>query len=482
MTALASPAAHTADRGLQPLPVALLLLFAIILPIPVGYVGGGGDDWFYVEAARCVAAHGWCVPETHWAARWPLVAPMGGVFALFGDSWLASTIVPLAYTVIALAAFVKLLELTSGRTAALVGGIAFVGTASIAKGLLQPNIETVELAWLLVAALAAQRALARDQGMAAFAAGTAFGLAIASRMTSLAWLPLLTAAWWLLPPDRRRHVGLFLLGLLFIAVGDMLINLAVAGDALLGPHLSAAHTRIASSELPAHVDRSRSPLFNPQFIGGWAPTMGLHAPWWIQGALNLFANPQIAPTLFAALALLFLRRRELGWRNADLLLVLAGACYAGALIYALAIDPKARMFLPVAAIAAAIIGRLGVRAWAEGERPIVAGLLAVIIVIGIGASKDRYDMGRAGPLAAAWAAEYPGDVMVEDATRRFLTFTPAVRLLPVAPADRGHVIVLQAGACREAHRTIGPDWLPVQSRGFGLPGDPLNLCLFRRSQ
>ena len=85
---MATLALFRADRS-APLPnpafVAVALLFALVLPNPVGYVGGGGDDWYYVQAARCVAAHGWCVPDTHWAARWPLVAPMGLALRLFGD-------------------------------------------------------------------------------------------------------------------------------------------------------------------------------------------------------------------------------------------------------------------------------------------------------------------------------------------------------------------------------------------------------------
>jgi hypothetical protein len=451
MLALAPPATTRASRSLAPLPVALLLLFAIILPNPTGYVGGGGDDWFYVEAARCVARQGWCVPETHWAARWPLVAPMGASFALFGDSLLTSMIVPFVYAVVAVAAFVQLLELTSGRTAALVGGLVFVATATFAKGLLHPNIEIVELAWVLVAALAAYRAVAGGNAALALAAGCAFGLAIAARMTSLAWLPILAAALWLVPRGRRWIAIPFLAGLPMVAAGDMLINWTISGDALLGPHLSAAHASIPSSELP-----------------------------WIRGVLNLFANPQVAPTLLAALALLLLQRRTLGWRCADVVLAVAASLYAGALIYGLAIDPKPRMFLPVAAIAAALVGRLAVRAWESGERPIVGVLIGTTIAVGIVASGARYNFSRPGPLAAIWAAEYPGEVMIEDATRRFLTFTPEVRLLPVAPNERNFVIVLQAGPCREARGSIGSGWSYVRSRDFGRPNDPLNLCLFRR--
>lgn len=58
----------------QPAVIVLLLLIALN---PIGYIGGGGDDWHYVEAARCVARDDACGYETHWATRWPLVLPLG---------------------------------------------------------------------------------------------------------------------------------------------------------------------------------------------------------------------------------------------------------------------------------------------------------------------------------------------------------------------------------------------------------------------
>ncbi|MEP6786183.1 MAG: glycosyltransferase family 39 protein [Sphingomonadales bacterium] len=465
----------------DPLLVAAALLLVLVMPNPAGYVGGGGDDFYYVQAARCVALHGWCVPETHWAARWPLVAPMGAAFAIFGDGRWQGALVPFGYSLMALLFFVRIVEDVWGRATALVGGIAFVATASFAKGLLQPNVETIELAWIMAAAWAGRRAMVATARPVLWAAvaGICLGLAIQTRMTSLAWLPILGIGVFLFP-GRHRHLALpALLGTAIPIGADMLINWHIAGDALLSQHLSIAHTRIASSELPAWVDRSRSPLFNPQFIAGWAPAVCIHTHWTIQGVVNLLLNPQMGPVLLAASLLLFLARKTLTWRSPEALLAGAALLYTGALIYALAIDPKARMFLPTAALAAALVGRLGVVLWHSGERVLVGIMLAGLVTVGTIETAKRFDMGKAGPLAARWANEHKGDVAVEDATRRFLTFDATVRGLPVWPAGTSRVLVLIAGECASSPvaKTSGP---LVRSAYFGRKNDPLNLCEFRR--
>ncbi len=464
----------------NPTLVAVALLCAIVLPNPVGYVGGGGDDWFYVNAARCIADNGWCVPTTHWAARWPLVAPMGAAFAALGDGWIQSTLVPLAYTLAAVALFVTLVEQAWGRGVAMVAGTAFVATASIAKGMLQPNVETVELAWLLGAAWAGRVALIRNDARLALVTGILLGVAMQARMTSLVWLPILAPAVALIPRGQRRLAAVAAIGVALPLLVEMLAYWQLAGDALLSQKLSAAHTRIASSELAATVDLTQSPLFNPAYIGGWSPAMDVPLHWTVQGVVNLLINPQMGPVLIAALVLLGSARKTLTWRSPEALLAVAATLYAGALIYGLAIDPKARMFLPVAAIAAVLVGKLGVASWQRGDKLFAGALVAMLIATGIMETGKRFDFGTARHLAAAWAAERPGRVAVEDATRRFLTFHAEIRALPVWPAtDRSRVLVLQIGECREA---AAAKVFPVLERStdFGPPGDPLNLCEFSR--
>lgn len=484
MASIATPVSRPRRFALPPVAVTVVLLLILVLPTPAGYVGGGGDDWYYVQAARCAAAQGWCLPETHWATRWPLVAPMGLVFAMFGDGWWQASVVPLLYSLLAVVLFVRLVEKAWGPRAGLIGGIAFVATASFAKGLLQPNVETVELALLLTAASVGELALRRTSGRMALVAGVLLGVAAQARMTSLVWLPIGLLALILVPPARRR--------LALPALGGFALPLALesifyglwAGRPSLSQQLSAAHTRIASSELPANVDLSHLPLFNPQFIGGWQPAMNIHVHWTVDGVVNLLANPQMGPVLLASLILIWLRRKTLSWRDPVVLIAGAALLYTGALIYGLAIDPKARMFLPVAALAAAVVAKLAVDVWDSGERSLAGAIITLLVVIGAVETAKRFDMGAAGPLAGTWAREHPGDVAVEDATRRFLTFDATVRALPVEPSAARYLIALVAGQCGESAPVAKApqDWTLSRTADFGRPNDPLNLCEFHRTR
>lgn len=476
--ALPRPAARTALPS--PALVAVALLLALVLPNPAGYVGAGGDDYYYVQAARCFAAHGWCVPDTHWATRWPLVAPMGAMFAAFGDSVSVSKLIPLLYSLMAAVLFAGLVELFWGRGPALLGALVFAGTASFAKGLFQPNVETVELAWQLGAVSAGALAVSKGNRGLALVAGLCFGLAVQSRMTSLAWLPVLGFAALLLPRDRWRLIVPAVAGMAFPLGLDMALNFWLSGHPLLSFELSAAHTRIASTELPPGTDLTRSPLFNPQFIGGWAPAMGIDAHWTVKGLINLLANPQMGPVLVAAPAAMLLGRRHLSWRTPEVRLGFAAAAYAAILIYALAIDPKARMFLPVAAVAAALTGRMLWAVWQDGERAIPIALVAALLLFGTIETAKRFDMTVAGPTAGTWARQHAGHIAVDDQTRRTLTFDPTMRTLPVWPqAQTAHVLRLVTEPCTAA--IPDREWQIARTASFGRPNDPLELCEFSRA-
>jgi len=469
----------------SPALVAIALLLLIALPVPVGYVGGGGDDWYYVQAARCAAAHGYCVPDTHWASRWPLVAPMGVVFRLLGDGAWQSMVVPLAYAMIAVALFVRLIERCHGPRVALVAGLVFASMAALARDGLQPNVEVVELAMVLAAANAGYESWRRSDRRLALAAGLFLALAVQARMTSLAWLPIAALFVTFGPRDLRRLGLPALAGFAVPLIIEGVIYGLAVGDPLLSFHLSSAHTRIATSELPPSVDLSKSPLFNPQFIAGWHPAMNIDLHWTINGVVNLLANPQIGPVLMAALLMMWLRRQTLAWRDPAIWLAVAAVLYTGALIYGLAIDPKARMFLPIGAIGAALIGRFAVELIDAGERMLAGVLVVALILVGAVDTAQRFNMGAAGPLAGQWARESPGQVAVEDATRRFLTFDATVRTLPVFPeGNHGEMIMLIAGPCAQASpilRLAPGHWSLVRDRYFGRPNDPLNLCEFSRA-
>ena len=68
-------------------PFALTLAAAWIIWLnPVGFVGGGADDSNNMKAVRCwVAAGEPCLAHTHWATRWPIIAPVAFATGLLGQ-------------------------------------------------------------------------------------------------------------------------------------------------------------------------------------------------------------------------------------------------------------------------------------------------------------------------------------------------------------------------------------------------------------
>lgn len=482
MASIVSSQARWQRPLVPPALVAVALLLVLVLGNPVGYVGGGGDDFYYVEAARCAAAHGWCLPDTHWATRWPLVAPMALVFAALGDGWWQSTLVPLTYGLLAIILFCRLAERIAGYRAATLGGIALVATGALSNAVLIPNIDTVELALVLAAANIGEHAVSRRMRGWAAVAGALLGVALQARMTSLAWLPIAMIVLLYMPPLRR--LALAALGGLLVPIGlEAALYGIWAGRPFLSQNLSAAHTRIPSTELSPTVDLSRSPLFNPDFIGGWRPKMGIHVHWAVDGVLNLLWHPQIGPLICAALVFLILRRKSLRWRDPSVIAAGLALIYSGALIYVLAIDPHPRMFLPVAALAAFIVGRAGIELWDGRERLVVGVLTGMLVVFGVTETQKRFDFGVAGPLAHRWASEHRQDVAVEETARRFLTFDPLIRTLPAAPSDARHLLLMSANCWeREPVASKPRQWALLRSHDFGRPNDPLNLCEFSRAQ
>lgn len=471
------------------LPYALVFALAVAIASinPIGYIGGGSDDWQYLEAARCAAREGFCVPHTHWAARLPMVTPTAAILATLGESRGNIMLVPLAYGFAAIALFVAVMRRAAGNTAATLAGAALVATPMFGGELTALNVSTVEFFWAIAAAFAFQRAMGnRHRGWAALAGG-ALALALLSRATAFAFLPILAAAFCLLKREDRAPVFPALPGFAAILLLEAGLYAALAGDPLHGWKLSLGHTGLASSEGAAVAG---SPLFNPDVIAGWERSMGIRVHWTIDGALNLLADPTMAPTLWAALALLFLARRN--QIRAPLLLLAAACVYFGALTYGLGIDPKPRMFVPVAAAACAIFGLCGARLWRDGGRPLILLILAVLALNAAAIAYNKLDLRRIERAAASWVA--PGMAMDETA-RRVLTLVPAVRRLPVLPAPGAtRLLTVSTGACkadaqwsllrRASFGMIDPAPLAaLRARRIGLgPVAPLALCEFRRDR
>lgn len=362
---------------------ALALAAALNALHPVGYVGGGFDDYHYLSAARCVAEQGWCVPGDHWARRFPLVLPMALAIRVFGESREALWVVPAIAAALAIWLFVIVVARAFGARAAMLAGTVFAATPLIAGRVLVPGIDMVELALALggVALLQRQRALA---------AGICFGLAVQCRPTMLALGPVLLLFLW---RDPRTLVRLALGGAIPLAV-EAGIYALMLGDPFATWRLSLDHTRIPSSELTG-VDLDQSPLFNRDFIAGWAPAAGIQAHWSVKALVNFLAHRELMLT-----NLFFLVTVALGWRGIDkrLRLMLGGAVvFFAILVFGFAIDPKPRMFLPVVAVQCAVIGILA---------PAVPRAVLVLLLVGLGvgsiaAAYDWPDRREAARIVAA---------------------------------------------------------------------------------
>lgn len=474
------PARHDL-RALLPAVLALTLAVAIASINPVGYVGGS-DDLQYLEAARCVAREEFCVPHTHWAARLPLVVPTAAVLAALGESRTHVMLVPIAYGLAAILLFVTVVQRAAGRTAAALAGVALAATPTVGGELTALGVSAVEFFWAIAAAFAWQHGLlARHRGWAAIA-GAALGLALLSRATAFAFLPVCAVSLLFATRQTRAFVPPALSGLAVVLALEAAMYAATTSNPLHGWMLSLGHTRLPSSESPvAHL--VGSPILNPAVIAGWNRSMGIDVHWTIDGALNLLADPTIAPNLWAALGLLFLARDKSV--RVPLLLLGAACLYFGVLTYAMAIDPKPRMFVPVAAAACAIFGLCGARLWNERARALILAMLAMLTLNVAAIAYNKLGMRALERTAAAWAAAWAAaggaaagagrGMAVDGAAQSVLTLVPQVRRLPLYTTHTApsRLLTVSQGSC-----AAGPGWSLARARRFGM-NDPTPLAALR---
>lgn len=454
---------------------ALALAIAFMVQSPIGYLGGGGDDWQYLEAARCLVEQGWCLPQTHWAARLPMTYSTAAAILLFGEARQTLWLVPIVYGLAGLSFFVSVMLERFGRRPAMIASIALVSTPAFGGQLLSLNVSLVEFGFAMAGLFALHRAALGNVRAWAMGGGAMIGLAIMSRTTSLALLPILFLV--LVRMDRARLVAPLLGGVILPLACEAAVYGAITGNPAFSWALALGHTGLQSSALPAGVEPGLSPLFNPAVIGGWAQTMGIDIHWSVNGAINLLLDPAMGPTLVAAMGLLLLYRRDAGdtgW------ILAAGAAYFAALTYGLAVHPMPRMFLPVAAAAAAVIGVLGARA---GYGRITAALLVLLIANGALHGARNFDMRRIERVAEAWVQAEPDRWAIDETARRVLTLSPLVRSLPADPAlGRDRLMLIGSGYCgRDIARPTGVTWRLVQSTAFETPNvaDRFVLCGYR---
>jgi hypothetical protein len=331
----------------------------------------------------------------------------------------------------------------------------------------------------------------------ALLAGAMLGVALQARETGIVYLAVF-GLWFLrLQPAQRRTMLWAGPGFAATIAVPMLAHGWAAGDPLLRYRLALAHTTIPSDQLAAGVDTSRSALFNPDFIGGWIPANGIDLHWTLNPIVNLLTHPQIGSLLIIILLLgaLHIARPVTmrGSRHRAAWLV-GGAAMAGLLLaYALAVDPKPRMFMPLLCALAVAAALLAVATWRSGRRLLVAALGAAAILQAVPVILHTTPINGAEAAAAAWLAQVGEPVTVGETTRRHLALVPGARDLPADDRPGSLRLELGWGGCAhragrhqvERARALRRDyprsvaWAQAEPLPTATDGDWL--CLFRRT-
>lgn len=429
--------------------VVLALVWAIN---PAGYVGGGSDDWRYLEAARCWTGGGSCRPATHWDARWPLIGPLAAALALGGESAATVAFVPALMSVAALATFVALVRRWWGVAAAAASGCVFALTPALNARPFQPAVDPVELVWLLAGALVLTTAVRRGRWRWAVAAGALFALASFARLTAVACAPMMLVALWPRQadewPERLRTGAGVAIGAGAAWLAQIAWDAAVWGEPFLRVRLALSHTRVDSSDL-ASGTAAASPLFNAEVIAGWDRAQGIRFHWLVDGLLNLLASPQLYVTVLSAAALLLLARaRGVGMRDTPIgRLALAAALQFGVVTYVLAINPGPRMVLPAIAVAAAVAGVAGARLWRAGARPLVTTCAVLLVLNAAASAHDSFRIEPAQATAARLVSRW-STTTLDDRTRPSFALHPRLgRMAAHRPGAPGRWLALTYGTC-----------------------------------
>lgn len=432
--------------------LVLFLLLIIVLNVnPIGFLGGGWDDWHYLDAARCWRAHGPCLPQNHWQGRWPVIAPIALVTGFLGESRFTVGIAPLIASIWCLVLLVLIGNRLFKPPVGVIAAVLLLCTAAFTIQLLDPAVEATELGFGLTGVASLLKWQRSPSLIWPALAGLAFGLALQVRETALVgagFATLYVGSRHCIAGVRAKLIAVIMF-LLPLAV-EALSFYRMTADPLYRRRLSLHHTNIPSSELLGPIDYKRSALFNPHYIANWRREPGLHVHWIVDGLLNLFLNAKAGIALLLIPALILFYRRALGVPVTRSATILYGSAIVDIciLIYAFAVDPKARMFFfPIAALSLAL-GLLLVRLHAAGHQLIAWSSAATAIgqcLFIVFIHQRVYPLERP---AAAWIATAPEGIEIDENTRRHLALIPSAQLLPRIAGIRPMFLVQADVRCR----------------------------------
>jgi 4-amino-4-deoxy-L-arabinose transferase-like glycosyltransferase len=436
------------------LAVAVLALVCVAIN-PVGFIGGGGDDTHYLEAARCWVAQGApCLPPSHWWTRWPIIAPMAGAIALFGESRASVGAGALLYWTVSIALVGWIGAQWFGRRAGFVAAALLALTPSVTAPALQPNADIPELAIQLASLAAATLAFRLQSRGWAMIAGLLAAIAMQTRDTSLLFA-ISAALGWLVLPKHRRTVLLWAVpGFLAAMFGEALVYAIATGDPLWRYELAMRHAAIPSDELAANVDTSARPFFRPAFIAGWKRDMGIRVAWPIDPWLNLLASPKVMQMFLATALLGGLYWKDVSRGDRRHLITLGGGAFLIALllVYGLAVDPKPRMFMALVAACAMASGALVDAAFRNGQKLFPLFVLGGCALMGLRFLSIYPATYQAEARAREWIAAHPGSTEIDDRARAFLTLLPEARALPAKGTGGAMLITTAVRDCSALER------------------------------
>jgi hypothetical protein len=464
-------------------------LIAVLILNPVGYIGGGQDDARYLAAARCWVANGMCLPQNHWEGRWPVFAPMALAIKVFGESRASVQLWALLSSGIAILLFVNFGKRLFGQRAGVIAGPLLIVTPAFALQILMPSVESVELCFVLGGGICMLVWRDRPSGGWSLAAGLCFGLAFQVRETSIAAAALAVVAMFAFGMRPKPvHLALAAIGFAIPLAIEFATFQHAIGDPFYRRRLSLLHGRIPSSELAASVDRSRSPILNPDFIANWRREPGLHVYWLIDGPLNLLLNVKAGFSLWLTPLLLAVGRNRLTLetRRAAWWLLSFAAAYICLITYVFAMDPKPRVMLIALAASSLSFALVAGELLRRGVRALAIACLAAAAA---GGAISIAGYGRpiwAERQAQAWDSAYPGQIEADLMTKSMLTFSPETRAMPDLIADRPYVMIISNGNCSDwvsrGQFRVGLLSLVDEKRLTIVPGITKSwawICLFR---
>ena len=452
-------------RGREPIwwgALALAFLLMLLLN-PAGFIGGGQDDWHYLQAARCLREHGLCLPHNHWEARWPVVAPVALLTSALGESRFTVSIAPGIASLSAILLLALVGNRLFGRPVGWVSALLLLVTPAFSVQLTQPSVEAMELAFLFAGFLAILKWQTGRRLAWAFIAGLLFSLATQVRETAIVAVPFALGYIWLRPPQLRL-ADFAAAGIGFaIPFAIEFAWFAVAtGDPFYRLKLSMAHTQIWSSELLRPIDREQSPFFNASNIANWRMEPGIHVYWAIDGFLNLFVDVVGGISIPVVTFALIFARRKIGAETSRQALTcwLVAIGYMACLIYALAIDPKPRMMLVPLSLTTTAMAVITLRLIEVGSALVSYSLWLASAIIGLSlhySHQRTYFIERG---AKHWIQQHPGQIEIEFTTRKYLSLVPSAQTLAGINADKPLLLIATTMPCRQ---WIGKSGLPSNS-------------------